>query len=89
MKSKLIVIFAISAQLLWSPAAWPSGLDELSYTFNFPAPVITRAGEYDTVMMAGCEPWHVTGQPIVPFKGRAVLIPEGREIAGMGALPVC
>ena len=83
LKSKLIVIFAIAVQLLWSPAACPSGLDELSYTFKFPAPVITRAGEYDTVTMAGCEPWYVAGQPIVPFKGRAVLVPEGREIAGI------
>ncbi len=60
-----------------------TGPDELEFTFTFPPPVIVPADKYVRISLKGCESWQVTGRPIVPFKGTAVLIPEGKEVAGI------
>jgi len=58
-------------------------MDELSFTFEFDRPLIEKTGEYDRVAMEGCGLWRITGRPVIPFKGVAVLIPPEREVEGV------
>ena len=83
-RSPIIFIFLGAAALVVPLFVFPdSGPDELTYTFEFPAPSIVPAGVYDRITLEGCESWQVAGRPIVPFQGAAVLIPEGKEITGV------
>ncbi|MCX6353558.1 MAG: C25 family cysteine peptidase [Candidatus Aureabacteria bacterium] len=62
-------------------AAYPGQItpSELSYTVEFSAPEITRMDGYDRVKMDGCDNWHKTGEPLLPFRGICILIPQGKE----------
>jgi len=61
--------------------AWAESPSELTYSFNFSPPVISKVDGYDRVTMEGCERWHKAGAPLLPFKGVAVLIPQGKKVA--------
>jgi len=83
LKFRFTIIFAFLGLILFLPAAFSTGSDELIFDFKFEAPLIEKAGRYDRVSMEGCEQWRLRGKPEVPFKGVAVLIPSEKEVAGV------
>ena len=74
----LCVLCVFAVQTSWAASPSP---EELSYSFDFTRPVIAKAGDYDRISMEGCEISHQTGRPLVPVKGIAILVPEGKEVA--------
>ncbi len=76
----LCVLCVFAVQTTWAASPNPG---ELSYTFDFTEPVITQIGDYDRVRMEGCDNWSATGEPLLPVKGIAILIPEGRGSRGI------
>jgi len=85
MKNKSVIISVLLCVLcvfaVQISRAETTEADELSYTFDFTQPVITKSGDYDQVSMEGCEISHKTGKPLLPFKGITVLLPEGKEVS--------
>jgi len=45
--------------------------------FTFPAPEITKAGDYDSITMKGLNSYGDPGMPVLPFKTVKILIPQG------------
>jgi len=83
LKFRFTIIVFILGCIICLPAVLTARADELSFPFEFEPPLIEEAGEYNRVTMEGCELWRITGKPVVPFKGVAVLIPPEREVAGV------
>ena len=85
MKNKSVTIIVVLCALCVSAVqisrVTASEPEEISYSFDFTKPVITKAGDYDLVSMEGCEISHQTGKPLLPFKGITILIPEGKVVS--------
>lgn len=59
--------------------------EELRLTYSFPAPAVERTygGEYALVRINGLKLESIPGKPVVPYRQAAVLIPAGKEVAGV------
>jgi len=77
-------IIALAIPLL--PTDRASALSEetkISIKVDFPAPEITKVGEYHRVTMSGLQSFGNPGEPILPLSTVRVLVPYGREVRGV------
>ncbi|MBC7105578.1 MAG: hypothetical protein H5T97_06550, partial [Firmicutes bacterium] len=58
---------------------------EVRLTYSIPAPAVerTHGGEYARVRIDGLKLESIPGKPVVPYRQAAVLIPAGKEVAGV------
>jgi hypothetical protein len=61
----------------------PVSEEPIRITHEFPAPKITKAGEYHSVTMEGLPKLQRPGLPMLPIKAAKVLVPPGRNMKGI------
>jgi hypothetical protein len=54
--------------------------NQLSVEYTFPAPVVARGEEYDSVTIPGLESHGEPGAPVLPFKTAKILLPAGTAL---------
>ena len=84
----ICILIALTLLCVWlAPglglAQRPVPEESIRITYKFPAPEITKAGEYHSVTMQGLPKLQRTGLPVLPIKAAKVLVPFGREVTSV------
>ncbi|MBW2172392.1 MAG: PKD domain-containing protein, partial [Deltaproteobacteria bacterium] len=85
-----IVILALSFSVVFTQAApkkSPNTGEFLEVTYEFPAPQVTKSGEYHSIQMEGLDRFGKPGIPVLPYKTARILIPFDTEVTKIEVTP--